>query len=55
MPHVDFVMVFGHAPEPGLSKAKPLLDNMKRAPKLCPDVGLGGCNQILQVSILGVG
>jgi hypothetical protein len=48
-------MVFGHATEPGLSKAKLLLEDIKWALNFDPDVGLSGFNQILQPSVLSVG
>ena len=46
---------FGHATEPGLAKAKLLLDDTKWVFNLGPDVNLSSFNQILQPSVLGDG
>jgi hypothetical protein len=48
-------MVCGYATEPGLSKAKLLLNDTKWVLSLGPDVGLSGFRQILQSPVLGLG
>ena len=53
--HVDLAMVYGHATEPGLSKAKLLIDDTKWVLNFGHDVGLSGFHQILQPALLGVG
>ena len=48
-------MVYGHATEPGLSKAKLLIDDTKWVLNFGHDVGVSGFHQILQPALLGVG
>ena len=46
---------FGHATEPGLAKAKLLLNDTKWVFNLGPHVNISSFNQILQPSVLGYG